>query len=160
MHSPTEPDPSGHFILKESLGAGKPHFRLSLALWLIVAAALCGCIPLRFTTSPGASGRIVDATTGSPINGAEVVVSRSTYPPESTEKAFSNSRSPKVLSSQNGGFSLPAERRMDIYCIPVDGFSRFGLLVVKHDGYVMTCVPFWSHTVAELGEIRIKPIRQ
>jgi hypothetical protein len=117
----------------------------------------CGCIPLRFTTSPGASGTIVDAATRAPLNGAEIVISRSTYPPESPEKAFSNGRSPKVMSHENGGFALPAERRVDLYCVPVDVFPRFGLLVIKHQGYATTCVPFWSHSVSDLGEIAIEP---
>jgi hypothetical protein len=115
---------------------------------------------LRFTTSPGASGRIVDASTRAPIDGAEVVVSRSTYPPESAEKAFANSRSPKVFSHEKGIFSVPPERREDLYCIPVDMFPRFGLLVIKRQGYTTTCVPFWSHSVADLGEIPVRSTTQ
>jgi hypothetical protein len=39
----------------------------------------------------------------------------------------------------------------------VDVFPRFGLLVVKHQGYATTCVPFWSHSVCELGEVPVNP---
>ena len=122
--------------------------------------SLSGCLPLRFTTSPGASGRLVDASTRAPIDGAEVVVSRSTYPPESAEKAFANFRSPKVISHEAGIFSVPLERRLDLYCIPVDVFPRFGMLVIKRQGYVTTCVPFWSHSIAELGEIPVRSAKQ
>lgn len=139
---------------------------VSLISWVRTVCAigcvccLSGCIPLRFTTSPGASGRIVDASTRAPIDGAEVVVSQSTYPPESAEKAFDNSRSPKVFSHEQGVFSIPLERRVDLYCVPVDLFPRFGMLVIKHPGYVTTCVPFWSHSVADLGEIRVQSTKQ
>jgi hypothetical protein len=136
--------------------AGRAWTRLAArTLSLGILALACGCVPLKFTISPGATGRIIDARTHSPVSGAEVVISRSTYPPESPEKAFGNSRSPTVLSNQGGAFSLPVERRLDLYCVPVDVFPRFGLLVVKREGYVTTCVPFWSHSVADLGEIPV-----
>src|SRR5215469_10372857 len=86
---------------------------------------LCGCIPLRFTTSPGATGRIVDASSEAPISGAQLAISLSTYPPESPERAFTNKRSPTVVSREDGRFSVPLERRVDLYCIPVDAFRRF-----------------------------------
>ena len=131
-----------------------------LAAWLGLAAvlllALCsGCIPLRFTTSPGASGRIVDSRTHTPISGAEIVISRSTYPPSSPDYAYTNSRSPKVMTRDDGRFTVPFERRLDLYFVPIDVFPRFGLLVVKRSGYETTCVPFWSRSMAELGEIPV-----
>jgi len=61
------------------------------------------------------------------------------------------------MSRQDGQFSVPLERRLDLYCVPVDAFPRFGLLVVKHEGYATTCVPFWSHSVCELGEVPVNP---
>jgi hypothetical protein len=112
-----------------------------------------GCIPLRFTTSPGANGRIVDASTRAPVSGAEVVISRSTYPPPSANAAYTNSRAPIVMSREAGQFNLPLERRLDLYFLPVDAFPRFGLLVIKRPGYRTTCVPFWSRSVADLGDI-------
>jgi hypothetical protein len=133
---------------------------IRVLLCLAAMVFWCGCIPLRFTTSPGASGTIVDASTRAPLDGAEVVISRSTYPPESPEKAFSNGRSPKVMSHENGGFTVPAERRVDLYCVPADVFPRFGLLVIKHQGYATTCVPFWSHSISDLGQIAIQPARE
>jgi hypothetical protein len=128
-------------------------------LFLLMSGWLgSGCVPLRFTTSPGASGRVVDATTHAAISGAAVLVSRSTYPPDSPDKAFSNGRSPTVMSREGGQFSVPLERRFDLYFVPVDVFPRFGLLVVKRQGYETTCVPFWSHSVADLGQIEVKPL--
>jgi len=125
-------------------------------LILVLGLAGAGCVPLRFTTSPGATGRIVDSTTHEPIDGAEVVVSRSTYPPSSADGAFTNSRPPTVMSNDRGQFSVPFERRLDLYFLPVDAFPRFGLLVVRHQGYETACVPFWSRSMAQLGEVRLK----
>ncbi len=125
---------------------------LSTSVWLCL-----GCVPIRFTTSPGATGRIVDARTHSPIPGAEVVISRSTYPPPSPDKAFVNHRPPTVMSREGGLFSVPLERRLDLYFVPLDVFPRFGLLVVKRAGYETTCVPFWSRAVADLGAVEMKP---
>jgi hypothetical protein len=125
-----------------------------LMAWLCAA-----CVPLRFTTSPGATGKIVDATTESPVTGAEVLISRSTYPPPSPDKAFANGRSPTVMSRDGGEFSVPLERRMDLYCFPIDVFPRFGLLVVKRPGYETTCIPFWSRSIADLGEIKVRPLQ-
>lgn len=129
-----------------------------LSLVGLAVAWLCtGCIPIRFTTSPGARGKVVDVVTHSPVQGAELVVSRSTYPPDSPDKAFAYRRAPVVMSQQDGQFSIPLERRLDLYFVPVDVFPRFGLLVVRCQGYETTCVPFWSRSVAELGEIQVKP---
>ena len=136
-----------------SLRAARPLVTLGLLLGLLSLSA--GCVPLKYTISPGATGRIVDAATRAPVSGAEVVISRSTYPPESPDKAFDNSRSPTVMSNDQGTFSLPVERRVDLYCVPVDVFPRFGLLVVKCKGYATTCLPFWSHSVADLGDIPV-----
>jgi hypothetical protein len=140
------------------VGNGKVRGFAPLSLCLL--AWLCqGCVPLKFTTSPGATGKIVDAATHSPVAGAEIIISRSTYPPETCEKAFANARPPMVMSREAGQFSVPLERRLDFYFAPVDLFPRFGLLVVRCQGYETTCVPFWSHSVAELGEIDVKPVR-
>lgn len=133
------------------------HRRAVLLFLAFVVTISWGCVPIRYTTSPGAKGRVIDAATHQPISGAEVAISRSIYPPESPDKAFANSRSPTVMSDQHGVFSLPPERRFDIYCIPVDSFPRFGLLVIKRSGIATTCVPFWSRSVAELGEILVPP---
>jgi len=131
--------------------------RLAAPALLLLGMTLCGCIPLRFTTSPGAKGKIVDDVTHAPISGAEVAISHSTYPPESPQKAFANRRSPTVMTRDDGSFSVPVERRIDLYCVPVDAFPRFGLLVIKRQGYLTACVPFWSHSVADVGEIRVTP---
>jgi len=130
---------------------------LALGILLIAVSFCPACIPLKFTTSPGASGRVVDASTHAPLSGAQVAISRLTYPPDSADNAFTNSRSPIVMSQAGGAFSIPPERRLDLYFIPVDAFPRFGLLVIKCPGYETTCVPFWSRFAADLGDIQVPP---
>src|SRR5436189_3973965 len=112
---------------------------------LLTLALLCtGCCPLRFTTSPGASGRVLDSQTRAPIAGAEVVVSRSTYPPPSAEEAFSNHRSSIVSTDTAGQFSIPPQHGWNLFVLPIDAFPPFGLLVVKRNGYQAALVPMWS----------------
>jgi hypothetical protein len=100
---------------------------------------------------------VVDAQTHAPLVGAEVVVSNSTYPPNSAEEAFNNHRSAIVLSDNDGQFSIPPERSWDLYFLPIDVFPPFGLLVVKRDGYEATLVPMWSRSVEPVGEVLMKP---
>ena len=60
-----------------------------------------------------------------------------------------------VMSREAGQFSVPLERRLDFYFLPIDVFPRFGLVVIRCQGYETTCVPFWSRSVADLGEIDV-----
>ena len=127
-------------------------------LSLAVCVSLSGCLPLPYNTSPGASGVVYDAKRHAPIVGAEVVVSELIYPPPSAEAAFTNSRPPVVTTDTAGHFSIPAERRWDFFVIPIDVFPRFGLLVVKCEGYQPLTVPFWSRTVQDVGELSMNPV--
>ena len=122
--------------------------------------ACSGCLPLRFNTSPGASGVVLDSQRRAPLTGAEVVVSQLIYPPPSPEEAFTNNRPPVVTTDATGHFLLPPERRWDFFVVPLDVFPRFGLLVVKCDGYQTTTVPFWSKTVKDLGVVTMQPAKQ
>ncbi len=133
---------------------------LSSLLALFLCLACSGCLPLRYNTSPGASGVVVDAERHAPIAGAEVVVSELIYPPPSNEEAFTNSRPPVVTTDAAGHFSIPPERRWDFFVIPIDVFPRFGLLVVKCDGYQSTSLPFWSRTVQDVGQVALKPTKK
>src|SRR5215468_7004869 len=106
-----------------------------VVLWVAGGLSFSGCLPLRYNASPGASGVVVDAERHSPIAGAEVVVSQLIYPPPSAEAAFTNNRPPIVITDTAGHFSVPPERRWDFFVVPIDVFPRFGLLVVKREGY-------------------------
>jgi len=130
---------------------------LSFSISAVLCVACSGCLPLRFNTSPGATGVVLDSEHRAPIAGAQVVVSHLIYPPPSADEAFTNSRPPLVTTDAGGHFSLPAERRWDFFVVPMDIFPRFGLLVVKCEGYQTLVVPFWSKTVTDVGEIKMQP---
>lgn len=131
-----------------------------LARTVLLACACSGCVPLRFNTSPGASGVVVDAERHAPLPGAEVVVSQLIYPPPSADEAFINSRPPVVMTDASGHFTIPPQRRWDFFVVPIDVFPRFGLLVVKCEGYTSATVPFWSRAVQNVGDIALKPAKQ
>ena len=131
---------------------------LEMTMLLIAAWSCTGCVPLKYTTSPGASGVVLDSKTRAPLTGAEVVISRSTYPPVSVGEAFTNSRPPTVITEASGRFSIPPEHVWDLFVVPVDSFPPFGLLVVKHEGYDSVLIPFWSRSTKPLGEVLMKPV--
>jgi hypothetical protein len=125
---------------------------------LLFGLACSGCFPLRFTTSPGAAGVVLDSQTRAPLAGAEVVVSRSTYPPPSAEEAFTNGRLPIATTGTGGDFSIAPQRGWDLFVVPIDIFPPFGLLVIKRNGYESALVPFWSRSVKPFGEVCLKPV--
>jgi len=131
---------------------------LSVSILLLIWCS--GCLPLRYNTSPGALGVVVDADRHSPVSGAEVVVSHLIYPPPSVDAAFTNRRPPLVTTDAKGYFSVPVERRWDFFVVPIDIFPRFGLLVVKCDGYEPMTIPFWSRSVEDLGQLAMKPVHK
>jgi hypothetical protein len=63
-----------------------------------------------------------------------------------------------IITASAGHFSIPAERRFDLYVLPIDLFPRFGMLVVKRYGYESAVVPFWSKSVKDLGEVALAPV--
>lgn len=127
---------------------------------IAMAGCLCaGCVPLRFTAGPGASGTVIDSKTGAPISGAQVAISLCKYPPPSVDDALAVEREPKVTTDQSGQFSVPADRRWGIYIWPVDSLPEFGLLLVKHDGYEVAQIPIWSRSVTNVGQIILKPAK-
>jgi hypothetical protein len=93
-------------LMIQSLGGCRMSRPAGLFLLLPLFVSLSGCLPLRYNTSPGASGMVVDAERHSPIAGAEVVVSELIYPPPSAEAAFTNSRPPLVTT----GFLCDTDR--------------------------------------------------
>ena len=100
---------------------------------------------------------VVDGEHHAPLSGAEVVISQLIYPPPSIDQAFTNSRPPLVTTDAQGRFSIPAERRWDFFVIPIDVFPRFGMLVVKREGYEAVALPFWSRSIENVGQVVMKP---
>ena len=94
---------------------------------IVLATTLAGCFPMHFTEFPGASGRVVDATTSNPVSGAQVAVALSS--PE-------RNSGPKSAVTDSGGiFSIPPEKHWGIYIIPMDFLGFFGKVTVSAPGY-------------------------
>lgn len=88
---------------------------------------LAGCFPMRFTEFPGASGRVVDATSSNPVGGAEVTVTLSS--PET------NSGPNTAYTDASGMFLIPPQKQWGIYIVPMDFIGFFGKVTVTARGY-------------------------
>ena len=136
-----------------------------------------GCWPYEGTTSPGVSGRVVDALTGAPLKDAEVFVSKATaeFPsnafdpvtdqlkpgalpmPPSIDEAIRMARPPAVLTAEDGAFAIPRGKRWGIYIVPMDTFPPRGSLVIRREGYQNLLLPVSSWNVIDVGTIALKP---
>jgi hypothetical protein len=78
-------------------------------------------INFAITSSPGASGMVLDAQTHAAISGAQVVVSRSwprerpDYSPSTLANALTNTRPPLIITGTNGRFSIPRQHEWILY---------------------------------------------
>jgi hypothetical protein len=119
--------------------------RIHYFLACITIGLFCtGCWPLRLTTSPGASGVVVDARTHAAISGAQVVVCRSDFlPAQSSPVAdtLKNARPPQVVTRANGRFSIRREHRWIIYFPSPMMAPATGQLVVRREGYETVMLP-------------------
>jgi hypothetical protein len=122
--------------------------RVHCLLGCIIIGLFCtGCWPLRLTTSPGASGMLVDGHTLVPISGAQVQVCRSTYggaPPRSITDALKNARRSKVITRANGRFSVRREHKWILYFPSPTMAPRTGSLVIQRQGYEPVMLPLIS----------------
>ena len=101
-------------------------------LTLSVALVCSGCIPYQFTTRPGASGLVVDALNGIPIEGARVSVT----PMRSDEPVG------VATTSVDGSFLVQPRHQWGVYIVPGDIFPFPFRLSVDHDGYQRTTIQF------------------
>lgn len=143
----------------------RPRFAAAL-----LAVVLCsGCFPMNVTRSPGVTGVVVDAGTGSPVAGAEVLVSKAstagtgeatgggtaaTTPPLS--EVLAAARRPTVTTGADGRFTVPPERRwiMTIGGTPPPPPS--GTVVVRRSGYA-TALREVTGRKEEIGSIPLTP---
>lgn len=98
--------------------------RRVLFLALAGACPLTGCIPDRFTSMPGVSGRVTDARTSRPVAGAKVT--------------FANvSSSTTVATAADGRFLIAPQREWGAICLlfPTDRFLVPAPLTVEAPGY-------------------------
>src|SRR5262249_37638074 len=134
---------------------------------------LCtGCWPARITSSPGASGILLDSETHAPICGALVVVSRSVGrsvrssdgenipDPPSLERALTNSRPPQVLTDDTGSFSIPSKHKWIIYFPSGTLMPAHGTLVIRRGGYRPGLVPLSTNGVQQLASLLLMPANE
>ena len=114
---------------------------------LLAVGLLCaGCYPQRITTSPGASGVVLDAETHDPLPGAQVVMadSRRRSWPDSTAQslaeALTNARPPVVITGTNGTFLIPREH-LWVINNPMPEWHTYGTLIILKDGYQPALIP-------------------
>jgi hypothetical protein len=136
----------------------------------LVLLSLCtGCWPARITTSPGASGIVLDSETHAPIGGATVVVSRSNGhyvrlsdgervgDPPSIEQALTNSQPPQVVTDDLGRFSIRSKHKWIIY-VPIGRLMPArGTLVIRREGYRPDLVPLSTNGVQQLASVLLMP---
>jgi hypothetical protein len=122
----------------------KPAQLLSLAA---VGLFCAGCVPWRFTSSPGASGVVMDAKTYAAIGGAQVTVCRSEFPmekPRSVTNALKNARPPRIVTKADGRFSIDRESKWVMFYPAPMPMPPVGEIVIQRDGYEPLMLPLTS----------------
>jgi hypothetical protein len=135
---------------------------------LLLLTLCTGCWPAHITTSPGASGIVLDSETRAPIRGASMVVSRSEgrwvqsdfevidHPP-SLERALTNSRPPQVLTGDSGSFSIRPKHKWVIYVPLAKLMPASGTLVIRREGYRPGLVPLSTNGMQQLASVLLMP---
>ncbi len=128
----------------------------SIAFAGISLTLLCsGCIPYHFTMRPGASGVVLDSSTGVPIGGAAVSVA----PVRGDDPAGT------ATTAADGSFKVPPKRQWGVYIFPGDIFLFPLTLAVQHDGYQPTTIQFARRAMGEgtstdFGVLRLERMTQ
>jgi hypothetical protein len=141
-----------------------------VAAGLLALLVCSGCFPMNVTKSPGVTGVVVDAGTGSPVAGAEVLVSKATSataaeaggastaapspPPLSTVLAAA--RRPTVTTGADGRFTVPPERRWIMTLGGALPPPPSGTVVVRRAGYATTLREVTGRK-EEIGSIPLTP---
>lgn len=153
--------------------------RLLKSLLLILCCTLsASCWPMRFVTSPGAKGVVVDGRSHRPMPNVEVFVSRigfrpcevknpatgrlepvyggyDTFVPPSVNSALDGARAPTTVTDVNGQFIISPETIWGIYIVPMDIFPATGSLLLRRDGRTQIVKHLVSNSsVNDVGEVR------
>lgn len=145
--------------------------RSSLVLLALVVSS--GCAPMNVTRSPGVTGIVVDAASGAPLAGAEVLVSkavasgahdRANAPTESgaeaaaptLAEALAAARRPVVTTGADGRFSIPPEKRWIMVSLGAERAAPSGTVVVRRAGYDTVLRPVSGRT-SDVGSIELTP---
>ena len=138
----------------------------------LLALLLCsGCFPMNVTRSPGVTGVVVDADSGTPVPGAEVLVSKAifegdhgtasvgatsapTVPPLSD--ALAAARRPTATTGADGRFTIPPEKRWIMVPLGSERPPPAGTVVVRRPGYAPALRGVSGRT-KDMGSIELTP---
>jgi hypothetical protein len=133
-----------------------------LSALLIAGLSCTGCWPVRITSSPGASGFVLDRQTRQAVSGAQVAVSRSwrrewpDYGPPTLDEALADTRPPLVITDTNGHFFIPPQQEWLKDYPPPEQPDR-GTLVVRREGYKPAMIPL-NDDLEDVGTVLLTPI--
>lgn len=117
---------------------------------LFVGVLSTGCIPYRFTTRPGASGRVLDSQTQSPVAGAVVSLS-------------AQSGHAAAKTALDGSFLIPAQHQWWVCFIGMDPMRWSAEVTVSADGYGTAKTGFIVFAtgpgVTRLGDVLVERVK-
>lgn len=140
---------------------------------LLVLLLCSGCFPMNVTRSPGVTGVVVDAGSGAPVAGAEVLVSKATSPIDRgpdpggaptvpaappLSEALAAARRPTVTTGPDGRFTIPPEKRWIMVILGSDPAPPAGTVVVRRNGYAAALREVSGRT-KDMGPIELTPAR-
>ena len=133
------------------------NIRTSIFFATVSLALLCsGCIPIRYTARPGASGVVLDARTGVPVGGAAVRVAH----------VRGDDPAGTAATMADGSFLVPPRRRWGVMFIyPGDIFPFPFTLSVQQDDYQSRTIEFARRVLGEgtstnFGVLRLERMTQ
>lgn len=122
---------------------------IQLAVVLVLGGWTSGCVPMRYTSGPGAKGKVVDASSRAPIDHAFVTVTRS------------KGAAAQTSTSKKGEFHVGARNRWYLLNLfsPSKPVPESAVITVEGPGYqsYTTNTPLGTKML-ELGEIQLKTL--
>lgn len=137
----------------------------------LLAILLSGCVPMNVTRSPGVTGVVVDAGSGAPVAGAEVLVSKATAPGDQgtapggatsaptvppLPDALAAARRPTATTGADGRFTIPPEKRWIMVPLGSERPPPSGTVVVRRSGYAPVLRGVSGRT-KDVGSIELTP---
>jgi hypothetical protein len=118
----------------------------------VITAFGMGCVPERYATLPGASGRVVASGSGMPVAGASVTV----------RVESSQGLSTRTMTSQDGQFLIPAAHKWHVRYLCVHDRCMYVMppatLTAQHEGYQPYAVSFGPVDKLAAGDIELQEV--
>jgi hypothetical protein len=132
--------------------------------YILILGAFCllcsGCFPVRWQTSPGLCGVVVNAQTHAPVAGAQAVIAPIYHSDPSADEIITNKQALIVATDASGHFSSPPQIRWRLFVVGFMGHPvpPHAALIVRSDGYEPVVRSVWSwQTTTNLGDILLCP---